>query len=160
MIPGERFPWGKPTREVRFVVPLVRGKIRHRSGKGRMYTPARTVADEALVARIYAGRVRRLRPAPAGVPVGVEVAVRKRLPKTAPRRVAAMVDLTRPDLDNVEKLVMDALNGVAYEDDRQVSYLLAWRGLRRRRQSDEMEISVTVPLEWDPETDGVRLEGR
>ena len=28
--------------------------------------------------------------------------------------------LVKPDIDNVVKLVMDALNGVAYDDDKQV----------------------------------------
>lgn len=36
---------------------------------------------------------------------------------------------TRPDLDNLAKLVLDALNGIAYHDDGQVSTLVCrkWR---------------------------------
>ena len=33
----------------------------------------------------------------------------------------------KPDLDNCLKAVMDALNGLAYEDDRQVTYINAAR---------------------------------
>jgi len=28
---------------------------------------------------------------------------------------------TRPDLDNIAKIIMDALAGVAYEDDKQIT---------------------------------------
>lgn len=33
-----------------------------------------------------------------------------------------------PDLDNLVKFVLDSLNGVFYEDDRQINNLLAWKG--------------------------------
>jgi Holliday junction resolvase RusA-like endonuclease len=33
--------------------------------------------------------------------------------------------VTRPDIDNLAKLVLDALNGVAWEDDNQVAMLYA-----------------------------------
>lgn len=39
---------------------------------------------------------------------------------------------TRPDLDNLVKLVMDALNGVAWRDDGQVSEIDAWKVGRKK----------------------------
>lgn len=40
--------------------------------------------------------------------------------KTSDKKKIAMPKMTRPDLDNLDKLVMDALNGIAYVDDGQV----------------------------------------
>ncbi|MCC6425131.1 MAG: RusA family crossover junction endodeoxyribonuclease [Phycisphaerales bacterium] len=40
---------------------------------------------------------------------------------------------TRPDLDNLCKLVMDALNGVAWVDDGQVAGLLACKVEKKKR---------------------------
>lgn len=34
---------------------------------------------------------------------------------------------SRPDIDNLQKIVMDALNGVAWVDDAQVCYVTAWK---------------------------------
>lgn len=45
-------------------------------------------------------------------------------PKSHMRKTGIAKDapqLPRPDIDNLEKAVLDALNGVAYEDDSQVA---------------------------------------
>ena len=70
------------------------------------------------------------------------------IPRSAPKykREAMLsgelVPLTKPDADNVLKLVLDALNGLAYLDDKQVTRLryraTPWSppsisGWRRRR---------------------------
>lgn len=47
----------------------------------------------------------------------------QRIPKGDPRHMGAPHTMT-PDADNLGKLVKDALNGVAYEDDRVVSTLI------------------------------------
>ena len=51
--------------------------------------------------------------------------------KTKAFRVAALCGNVRPtkkpDIDNIVKAVMDALNGTVYEDDRQVVSLQAWK---------------------------------
>jgi Holliday junction resolvase RusA-like endonuclease len=41
------------------------------------------------------------------------------------RRSKSEPKISRPDIDNLCKLVLDALNGVAYNDDGQVCVLLA-----------------------------------
>ena len=80
--------------------------------------------------------------APAGVPVAVSVRVFRRLPKSTPRRVSEEPDVGKPDADNVAKLVMDALNGHAYEDDAQVTSLRVTKMPRSRRSGDHMEVEV------------------
>lgn len=132
-------------------VPFVRGKGRPRFNRksGRAYTPGQTVEAEAEIARIWMDEAGLT--APRGVPVMVDVTVRRDMPKTTPKRVESMPDVTRPDLDNVVKLVLDALNGVAYEDDSQVVVLNGAKDARRRRGGDSMRIAVTYLEDWEDE---------
>jgi len=50
----------------------------------------------------------------------------------------------KPDIDNTAKLVKDALNGIAYHDDCQVS-----DSMLHKRYSDKNEINITVQ-NWAP----------
>jgi crossover junction endodeoxyribonuclease RusA len=68
--------------------------------------------EAALRARLAGMR------APLDVPVALHVRL---LPKLTRRGVASLVRL---DLDNVLKVTIDALNGIAYVDDRQVVRIL------------------------------------
>ena len=47
---------------------------------------------------------------------------------------------SRPDVDNVSKAIMDALNGVAYKDDAQVSVLVC----EKRYTQDEARVDVDI----------------
>ena len=50
-----------------------------------------------------------------------------------------------PDLDNLAKFVMDALNGIAYDDDRQITTLLASKSYDRNDDKQgRTEIFVSV----------------
>ena len=84
-------------------------KGRPRVVRGHAFTPAATVAAErkiALIARIAGAR-------PIGGPVSI-------------RAIFIFADRrTRGDVDNLSKLALDALNGVAFKDDRQVVRLYA-----------------------------------
>ena len=102
-------------------VPEVVGKQRARSsGRGRFYTPRKT--------RDFEGRVREAWLEQVGDewgkftgPVTVSVAVTRELARSNPRWWAGRQDTMRPDGDNDLKAVLDALNGVAYADDAQVT---------------------------------------
>lgn len=148
-----------PCRTYRFTVPFVKAKQRPRLGRGgNAYTPRETKRAEARVAEAYRSLVGDVEPAPGYVPVKLEIVVRRRLPKRVPKRVVARRDLGKPDLDNVTKLVKDALNGVAWEDDCQVVDEHAWREWRVRRDTDELEVAVTVPRFWDPSWNEMRSD--
>ena len=127
-------------------VPFVKGKDRPRATRdGRVYTPKKTKDAEAAIAEAWAEQVGET--APKGVPVMVEIAIRRHLPKTAPKKLTAQQDLAKPDIDNVAKLVLDALNGVAYVDDTQVIELHTWKEQRTHKPTDEMDICVTYSKE-------------
>lgn len=134
-------------RSVSFSVPEVRGKQRARTTRARgTYTPAETrramelVQTEWLAATSGTGMPRPL--FAAHEPVAVSVTTYRPLPARRPARVAAEPDTYRPDLDNVAKLVLDALDGLAWEDDAQVTYLMVTKMARRRGQGERVEVRV------------------
>ncbi len=116
------------TLELSFTVPgEPKGKGRPRFLKtGRTYTPAATVEYERRIAT----RAAEAMPCPpTALPVSVRVDVFNGIPKswTKARRQRAQEGLEipgKPDLDNVAKAVLDALNAVVYADDVQVTRLL------------------------------------
>ena len=87
---------------------------------GSVYTPAATTRYERLVAK----HARAAGAAPMTGPVAVDISVRFPIPKswTKARRLAADggPHTQRPDIDNLQKSVLDGLNGVAFSDDAQV----------------------------------------
>ena len=103
------------------------GKARPRVTRWGAYTPRKTAQHEASIkaAAQQAGIV-----AISG-PVTLQVAFVMPIPQSWPkkRREAAarqeMMPLGKPDVDNLCKAVMDALIGIAYQDDTQVVRLVA-----------------------------------
>jgi Holliday junction resolvase RusA-like endonuclease len=96
-------------------------KARARTLKtGHTYTPKTTQTAEGKVLECY---LRDYRDAPVITgPVWLAIGIRFAYPKSwSKKRVAATkYHVSRPDADNIVKLVTDALNGVAYNDDSQI----------------------------------------
>nr|WP_314638707.1 RusA family crossover junction endodeoxyribonuclease [uncultured Olsenella sp.] len=113
---------------MRLQVPEVVGKARPRvttrNGRAMAYTPAKTRRFEALVSRAWREQATEDRSGFRG-PVVVTVEVWRELARTNPKCWRDRPDLGKPDLDNVAKAVLDALNGVAYADDSQVVSFVA-----------------------------------
>ena len=86
-----------------------------------MYTPAETVAHEAKVRAI----AREYFPEPLAGPVFVLISSYFEPPKSwsKSKREAAIgkYHTQKPDNDNIRKVILDALNGVAFADDCQVA---------------------------------------
>lgn len=96
------------------------GKLRPRfTRSGCTYTPAKTRKAEMAV-RDEFRKVCGERWAKFGGPVKVSICYSRQLAKSNPKFWAFRQDLGKPDLDNVAKLVLDSLNGLAYADDSQV----------------------------------------
>ncbi len=104
------------------------GKGRPRVGKvgghARMFTPAKTVAYEGLIA--HAGQQAMQGRALIEGPVAVVVDMRCQVPASWSKTKKALAltgkvrPITKPDQDNVLKAIFDGLNGVAWRDDVQV----------------------------------------
>lgn len=112
----------------RFWVPgKPRGKARPRFNPAapgaRPYTPAATAAYETLVATRYRGeRVEadlRL-PHVAMVDIVAYYPIPQRYTKAERGQALAgtLQPTAKPDIDNVAKIILDALNGVAWSDDK------------------------------------------
>ena len=134
--------------EVWITVPFVRGKgrVRFVRATGRKYTPDKTAEAMELIRMAYVKEAHGLM-APKGVPVRVTIATARPMPKSRPKRVMEEPDVYKPDVDNIAKLVLDALNGVAWVDDTQV-IAIAVQKLPRDRVTEEQ---TTIALRWQEE---------
>jgi Holliday junction resolvase RusA-like endonuclease len=100
-----------------------KGKGRPRFGNGRTFTPAATRAYEAAL-RYAAQETMGSRPLMTG-PLDVIVMASFPIPKSfsKSKRSDALIGevrpVVKPDIDNLLK-VIDALNGVVFEDDKQI----------------------------------------
>lgn len=106
-----------------FVPGKVQGKARPRfsSRSGTVYTPSKTKSYERQIKEAYEvqeGLCRKGR-----VMVVIEAVFP--IPKSWTRAkkaeaIAGKLPPGKPDIDNILKVVLDGLNGIAYEDDKQV----------------------------------------
>lgn len=102
------------------------GKARPRFGNGHAFTPANTRAYEREVVAAYQQAGGGI--IAAGKPVCVEITAYYAIPKSTPIPKREMMKQNmiaptmKPDWDNIGKIVCDALNGVAWADDAQVTY--------------------------------------
>jgi crossover junction endodeoxyribonuclease RusA len=103
-------------------------KARARGGKGHHYTPKATRDAEAWV-KLHAKRA--CVPCLAG-PVKLSLSFYR-------------ANAVPCDVDNLAKLVSDALNGLAFEDDRQVVWLVAVKAIDRANPRTEVELEEVEP---------------
>lgn len=125
---------------VTFTVEEVMGAPRPRHMRnGHTYMPREYTAYKGRIAEAY----RAAGGADFGdMPVGVTIDIMRELPGSRPKRVVSEPDTVRPDVDNVAKAVLDALNGVAYGDDSQVVSLSVLK-CDRTRTPTRMRVTVT-----------------
>lgn len=110
------------------VVGRVVGSARPRVTKFGTYIPKKTRAYRERIRGefIEAGGMRR------GGPLSVRVDVFRELPKSRPKVMSSEPDTFKPDVDNIAKNVLDALNGMAWDDDSQVVDLRVVKHPRER----------------------------
>lgn len=112
----------------RFVVPgQPQGKGRPRfslrGGYAQAYTPERTASYENLVKLSYQKRFgQTMTPGPLSMTIwayyGIPASWSKKKRDEALRRLIRPA--VKPDADNIVKVICDALNGIAYLDDKQI----------------------------------------
>lgn len=119
----------KADHMIEFVVPgepqgKARPRIVTRNGYTHAYTPKGTVAYEELVKSCYvaAAKGRTF----GDREVCLEIVANFGIPKSASKaKRESMLSgevrpAKKPDVDNIVKVVADALNGIAYNDDKQI----------------------------------------
>ena len=65
------------------------------------------------------------------------------MPKSRPKKLVSEPDTYKFDADNIAKSVLDALNGVAWKDDTQVTELHIIKHPRTHIDTDVMHITVS-----------------
>lgn len=106
----------------------VRGKARPRKGKHGFYTPNDTKSYEESIKREYIKQCNKK----LDGPVEFILYIYKTKAKFTKKEKALIEEdkywcITKPDTDNVVKLVLDALNKTAYDDDNQVVKITAFK---------------------------------
>lgn len=121
------------------------GKARPRFSRTRVYTPAKTVRYEEQISEAAKVAMYGLPPVATDVAFDVEIEAYYAVPASwsKKRRISALqgVDrpMTKPDLDNLAKSVLDGMNGIVFEDDKQVVGLTV-----TKHYSDTPRIEVVV----------------
>ena len=116
-----------------YAEPQGKGRPRFRthntkSGKAfaQTYTPAGTRAYEQLIAQEYRKKYGQEIKFKKDFPLAILINAYCAIPKSASRAVredmlsGVIFPTKKPDPDNIIKIVLDALNEVAFEDDKQV----------------------------------------
>lgn len=125
-----------------FTVPgEPRGWARARTGQGHHFTDSKTRSEKASVAWWAQQAGAQVRDGPMCLTLTAYLGIPQSASK---KRRAAMLaggemPTKKPDLDNLAKLTMDALNSVAWKDDVQVVDLIV-----RKRWSDTPRVEITV----------------
>ena len=104
------------------------GKARAKTGKGFFCTPTPTKNYETLVKELFfhkygsimlMGNIKATITAYFGL--NKEDYGKKGLNKKGLDKLSGAIRPTKkPDIDNIEKIILDSLNGIAYKDDSQV----------------------------------------
>ena len=112
---------------MRFIVPgRPFGKARPRKGKFGVYNPKVNKDYEESIRKAYRAATGIIAE-PVDKPIWLCVECIYPIPKATPKKKRELMlnekifPLVRPDIDNCLKSVMDALNGLAYLDDKQVA---------------------------------------
>ena len=148
---------GDCVRRIEFTIPGVpvakgRPRITTRGKYARAYTPAKTrEAEQTLAARAMAFRPKR----PLECPLHIDVTFWMPIPASWSRKKQESTPphTTKPDLDNLVKLLKDSLNGVFWLDDKQIWSMYA---VKRYATVPATSISIhpTDTKEQSPMTTG------
>lgn len=116
----------------------VRGQSRPRFSKFGTYKPKKDKEYEQAIREAYI--------ASGGINFGrsaivMRIDVYREIPKSRPNRVRYEMDTFKPDATNIAKSVEDALNGIAYDDDKQIVSITVTKH-QRRRLPERMDIYI------------------
>jgi Holliday junction resolvase RusA-like endonuclease len=125
--------------------PVGKGRPRF-TRTGHAYTPVKTRRYEHKLAAEASNWMMLRSMDPITQPCRVAILAQFQIPKSWPKRrreaaTAGEVYPGLPDIDNVAKIALDALNGVCFEDDKQVYELKV-----SKRYGEPM---ILIEVDWD-----------
>lgn len=116
-------------KSIKVIVPgKPQGKARPRVTKaGHAFTPEKTREYEAWIRENFRNQNRLMEPFEADIPLMVNITAHFKPPKSwskaeTQKALNAVYHLGKPDCDNIAKCI-DAINGLAWTDDKQVAVL-------------------------------------
>ena len=109
------------------VIGDIKGKARPRVNTQtcRAYNPTNTKDYEMLVKQYF--KVKYPRYIPLENRVKVVIDAKFKIPKTATKKEKELIangllsPTKKPDIDNIVKIILDSLNGMAFKDDNQIT---------------------------------------
>ena len=113
-----------------FEVPgkiIGKGRPRLNTYTGSVYTPTRTKDYESLVQQYFLLKYPKFKPFEGRVKVEIDAMFE--IPKSTKKEDKELMlqnkinPTKKPDIDNIVKIVLDAMNGVAFKDDIQITKL-------------------------------------
>ena len=123
-----------------------RGKARPRvTRSGITYTPTKTVNYETFIKGLFAAKYPDFMPLEQVLKA--EITAYLLIPKSTSKKKEGMMKMgiikptKRPDVDNVLKAVLDALEGLAYKNDNQIVRVIIDKDYSERPR---MEITISL----------------
>ena len=129
-----------------FEVPgkiIGKGRPRLNSYTGQVYTPTRTKDYENLIIQYFMLKYPRFKPFEGRV--SVEITANFEVPKSTKKSDKALMlenkinPLKKPDIDNIVKIILDAMNECAFKDDTQITKLTV-----EKKYANEESIYVKI----------------
>lgn len=115
-------------------IPKARARTVVKNGRVMSFTPKATSQAEAFIRSQIAESKEFY---PAGVPLSVSMVFHISKPPTVPKK--RLMPVTRPDLDNYCKLILDACNKYLWADDSQICHMVA---TKRYGQPPRIEVVI------------------
>ena len=140
--------------QIKFVIPgKPFGKQRPRMTKaGKTYTPEETTSYENLVKRACQDSKNGIY-FDADQPIGLGIKAYYPIPASTSKKArAAMLNgqilpTKKPDCDNIVKIVADALNSIAYHDDKQIVINVVEKYYDEEPRVEVVIWGIDMPLE-------------
>lgn len=107
--------------------PMGKARPRMNTYTGRAYTPEKTLNYENLVKYIFINEFKEFKPFEGAIRAKIKAIFE--VPQSYSKKKRLMLLSTlfsythKPDTDNIAKIVLDSLNGLAYKDDAQITKL-------------------------------------
>jgi Holliday junction resolvase RusA-like endonuclease len=126
------------------------GKARPRFSAGRVYTPTKTADYERRLSTAAWQQMVVSNLTVTDKPVSVQIVMEAPIPKSwskLDKKIAALGGRapSKPDVDNVLKIILDACNGIVYRDDAQVVHV----DIRKRYGAEASPGCVYVSMGWE-----------
>ena len=127
-----------------FVEGQPQGKARPRFTRaGHPFTPKKTVAYEEQIRDCFLEANGKKLPADCCISVSIRAVFEIPKSYTKQRKANCASGIERPakkpDADNIQKVILDALNGEAYDDDKQVIYI---KCIKKYASSGHVHVNV------------------